>query len=170
MSVVARLPQRSFAVAPTGTHAAVCVDVQNLGLVATAYGAKHKVRLVWQLESIDPDHGRRVEVARLYTLSLHERAALRQDLERWRGRKFTDAELNTGFDLERLLGINCQVLVSHDLGDNGTIYANVDSVLPPVKGAGPLAPLDFVRLKDRAQGRGLGAAPTKEVTLDDVPF
>ena len=160
MSLIARRPQKTFALAPSGTHSAVCVDVQNLGLVATAYGAKHKVRLVWQLEAVDPDHGRRVEVARLYTLSLHERAALRQDLERWRGRKFTDAELDTGFDLEKLIGVNCQVQVSHDLGDNGSTYANVDSVLPPVKGMPRLVPLDFVRLKDRAQVRGNGGRPS----------
>ena len=170
MSVIARLPQRAFATAPIGTHAAVCVDVQNIGLTPTAYGMKHKVRIVWQLESVDPDHGRRLEVARLYTLSLHERAALRQDLERWRGRKFTDVELASGFDLERLLGVNCQVLVSHDLGDNGTTYANVDSVLPPAKGAAKLAPVDFVRLKDRAQVRSTAVPPTKEITRDDVPF
>lgn len=172
MSLLARRPQRTYTLAPTGTHPAVCVDVQNLGLIATAYGAKHKVRLVWQLEAVDPETGRRVEVARLYTLSLHERAALRADLERWRGKKFTDAELDAGFDLEKLLGVNCQVLVSHDLGDNGTTYANVDSVLPAVKGLPKLVPMDFVRWKDRAQVRGNGAsAPKKTDDLDDqVPF
>lgn len=168
MSLIARRPTKSYALAAPGTHAAVCVDVQNLGLVATAYGAKHKVRLVWQLDTLDPDAGRRVEVARLYTLSLHERAALRQDLERWRGKKFTDAELDTGFDLEKLLGVNCQLEVSHDLGDNGTTYANVDRVLPAVPGRPRLVALDFVRLKDRAQARGNGGS--RPVDADDIPF
>lgn len=150
MSLMARRPQTARALAPAGVHSAVCVDVQDLGLQTGAYGQKHKVRLVWQLDAVDPEAGRRVEVARLYTLSLHERAALRQDLERWRGKKFTDQELDLGFDLEKVIGANCQVVVSHSLGDNGTTYANVDSVLPPVKGAPKLAPHAFVRLKDRA--------------------
>ena len=170
--LMVRRASKSYVLAPTGTHAAVCVDVQDLGQQATAYGLKHKVRLVWQLDALD-DAGRRVEVARLYTLSLHERAALRQDLERWRGRKFTDAELDGGFDLERLLGVNCQVVVSHDLGDNGTTYANVDSVLPAVKGAAKLVPLAFVRLKDRAgRSNGNGAAPSHAGgdDADRVPF
>ena len=171
MSLLARRPQRSYALAPAGTHAAVCVDVQNLGLVATSYGAKHKVRLIWQLEAFDDASGRRVEVARLYTLSLHERAALRQDLERWRGKKFTDAELDAGFDLEKLLGVNCQVLVSHSLSDNGTTYANVDSVLPAVKGVAKLVALDFIRLKDRAQVRNNGATVrTSDDPDDPIPF
>ena len=150
MSLMVRRPQSAYAVAPAGIHSAVCVDVQDLGLQTGAYGQKHKVRLVWQLDALDPDAGRRVEVARLYTLSLHERAALRQDLERWRGKQFTDADLDLGFDLEKVIGVNCQVVVSHALADNGTTYADVDSVLPPAKGAPRLAPQAFVRLKDRA--------------------
>jgi hypothetical protein len=157
MSLMARRPQTARALAPAGIHAAVCVDVQDLGLQTGAYGAKHKVRLVWQLDALDPEAGRRVEVARVYTLSLSERAALRKDLECWRGKKFTDQELDLGFDLERVIGANCQVVVSHDLGDNGTTYANVDSVLPAAKGAPKLAPEAFTRLKDRAQGRTNGA-------------
>ena len=54
-----------------------------------------------RLDLIDETHGRRFDVARVYTLCLHERAALRKDLESWRGRKFTEQELD-GFDLEKL--------------------------------------------------------------------
>jgi hypothetical protein len=147
---MARRPQTARALAPAGIHSAVCVDVQDLGLQTGAYGAKHKIRLVWQLDALDPEAGRRVEVARVYTLSLSERAALRKDLERWRGRAFTDQELDLGFDLEKVIGANCQVLVSHSLGENGTLYANVDSLLPAAKGAPKLAPEAFTRLKDRA--------------------
>jgi len=167
MSVVARRPQKSYTQAPEGLHAAVCVDVVNLGIVAGAYGAKHKVRLVWQLEAIDEEHGRRFDVARVYTLSLHERAALRKDLESWRGKKFTEIELDGGFDLEKLLGVNAQVNVTHDLSDDGTLYANVSTVVPPVKGAPKLAPRDYVRAKDR-QARG-PAVPATELD-DPVPF
>lgn len=166
-ALIARRPQRSFTPAPEGLHAAVCVDVVNLGIIQGPYGAKPKVRLVWQLEAVDPASGRRCDVARLYTLSLHERAALRKDLESWRGRRFTEAELDQGFDLEKLLGVAAQVQVTHDLGDDGTVYANVSTVVPPVKGAPKLAPRDYVRAKDRQ--KPLSAAPTTE--LDDVvPF
>jgi hypothetical protein len=166
MSVIARRPRSTYATAPEGLHAAVCVDVVNLGVVAGAYGAKHKVRLAWQLASLDAQ-GRRYDVARVYTLSLHERAALRKDLESWRGRTFTEVELD-GFDLERLLGANAQVQVTHDLSDDGTCYANVSTVVPPVKGAPTLAPLNYVRAKDR-QARTQGA-PSAEGVGDVVPF
>jgi hypothetical protein len=156
MTVMARLGSgRASTPAPVGLHRAVCVDVQDLGVQDSAWGAKHKVRLVWQIELLDPA-GRRFELARKYTLSLHERAALRQSLESWRGKKFTDSELRAGFDLEKLIGVNCQLQATHDTGEDGVTYANVQTVLPPVKGMTRLVPDAFVRLKDRTP-MGTGA-------------
>jgi len=166
MTLLARRPMKSFAQAPEGLFAACCCDCQNLGLLQGAYGPKHKVRLVWQLDLMT-DEGRPYEVARVYTLSLHERAALRKDLESWRGRAFTEKELD-GFDLERLLGVNCQIQVVQRLGDDGTIYANVATVISPAKGHAKLAPVDFVRLKDRQNGQSNGQA--RELAVDDIPF
>lgn len=166
-ALLARRPQRTYAQAPEGLHAACCVDVVNLGIVQGAYGAKHKVRLVWQLDTRDETAGRRHDVARVYTLSLHERAALRKDLESWRGRKFTDRELDGGFDLEKLVGVNAQVQVTHDLSDDGSCYANVSTVVPAGKGAAKLVPEDYVRARDR-QPRSTPAAPA--VDDDPVPF
>jgi hypothetical protein len=164
MTLIARRPPKTYAQAPEGLHRAVCCDVVNLGVVQGAYGPKHKVRIVWQLEAVDPTHGRRFDVARVYALSLHERAALRKDLESWRGKKFTEAELD-GFDLEKLLGANAQVQVTHDLSDGGETYANVSTVVAPIKGLPKLAPLDYVRAKDRgARQSGAPAGP------DDVGF
>jgi hypothetical protein len=165
-TLLARRPQKTYAQAPEGLHVAVCVDVVNLGIVAGAYGARHKVRIVWQLDVVDAEHNRRCDVARVYTLSLHERAALRKDLESWRGKKFTDAELDGGFDLERLIGVNAQVNITHDLSDDGTCYANVSTVVPPTKGAPRLVPLAYVRAKDRQKPvASNGADPD-----DPIPF
>jgi hypothetical protein len=78
---------------------------------------------------------------------------LRAVLESWRGKKFTDAELD-GFDLEKLLGANCQIHAAHDVGADGNTYANVTLVLPPVKGAAKLVAEGFTRLQDRASSQG----------------
>lgn len=168
-ALIARRPRSTYTAAPEGLHAAVCCDVVNLGLVQGAYGAKHKVRIVWQLDAFDDERGRRFDVARVYTLSLHERAALRKDLESWRGKKFTELELD-GFDLDKLLGVNAQVAVTRTLSDDGTIYANVSTVVPPLKGVPKLVPLDYVRAKDRqaqAGANGRGAAMEGDA---NVPF
>jgi hypothetical protein len=167
-ALLARRPQKQYAQAPEGLHAACCCDVVNLGVVAGAYGAKHKVRIVWQLDARDGASGRRYDVARVYTLSLHERAALRKDLESWRGRKFTDRELDAGFDLEKLVGVAAEIQVTVELGDDGTTHSNVSTVLPPRKGVPKLTPEAYVRAKDR-QPRP--TAPIVSAGDDDVvPF
>jgi len=166
-TLLARRPSRSYTPAPEGLWSAVAVDVVDLGLLPTAWGAKPKVRIVWQLDVIDEANNRRFDVARVYTLSLHERSALRKDLESWRGKKFTEAELSDGFDLEKLVGVNAQIAVTQTISDDGRSFANVSSVVPPVKGAPRLVPLAYVRAKDR-QRPSTGAAATD---LDDpMPF
>lgn len=153
MTVLARRgPTLSKTPAPAGLHQAVCVDVQDLGVEDSQWGAKHKVRIIWQIADVDPASGRRFELARKFTLSLHERAALRTVLESWRGRKFREDELVGGFDVEKLLGVNCQIHAAHEVGADGNTYANVTLVLPPVKGAPKLVPEAFTRLQDRTGG------------------
>jgi len=145
------------------------VDVIDLGMQSTAWGEKHKVRIVWQVDQTNAETNRRYEVRKQYSLSLHEKASLRKDLEGWRSRKFTEQELS-GFDLEKLVGANCQVQVVHDLGDDATIWANVQAVVPAPKNTGKLVPSDYIRQKDRATTRGNGSEHAGPLTDDDIPF
>lgn len=168
MSIIAKRPESTYTPCPEGLHAAVCVDVVDLGIVDSTFGSKHKVRVVWQIEDENTETRRRFEARKQYNLSLHEKATLRKDLEAWRGRKFNEDELK-GFDLEKLIGVNCQIQVVHDLGEDGTIYANVQAVVPAHRGAPRLVPLDFTRLKDRPTERG-NAPNVLKSELEDVPF
>lgn len=171
MAIIARAPESKFTPAPEGLHQAVCVDVHDIGLQKTPWGEKHKVLIVWQIEQVNDENGKRFDVRNFYTLSLSEKANLRRDLECWRGRKFTDDEL-AGFDLEKLLGANCQLQIVHNLGDEGKTYANVQAIVPFNAKLGPkLAAEDYVRLKDRAKQQGNGHAPlATSITDDDIPF
>jgi hypothetical protein len=142
-------------VAEDGLHLAVCVDVIDQGMKETPWGAKHKIRIVWQLDLEGPD-GRRFVVSRVYTNSLGQKAMLRRDLESWRGKAFTAEEL-AGFDLLKLLGANCQVQTVAAEREAAT-YANVQAIVPPPRGVGRLQPLNYVREKDRAPRPGFGGA------------
>lgn len=170
MPIIARAPESKFTPAPEGLHQAVCVDVHDLGMVKTAWGDKAKVLLIWQLDALD-ETGRRFQIRQQYTLSLSEKANLRRDLECWRGRKFTDEELQ-GFDLEKLLGANCQLQVVHNLSDEGRVFANVQAIVPSHAKLGPkLQSQDYVRLKDRAKAQGNGHAEAAvPLTHEDIPF
>ncbi len=132
MPILAKEPQRDFTPPPEGLYRGCCCDVVDLGVMDSGFGPKHKVRLFWQLE---PDeNGRRAVVTRTYTLTLNEKAALRKDLDLWRGKKMTDAERTHGFDLESMIGVGCQIQVTHRLGDKGGVFANVTAVMPLSKG------------------------------------
>lgn len=166
MSIIAKQPDSQYETCPEGLYHAVCVDVVDLGLVTTKFGESHKIQIRWQTDERD-SKARRYLVRQMYTLSLSEKATLRHTLEAWRGRKFTADELG-GFDLEKLLGVNCQVQIVHNLSGDGKTYANVQAVVPMPRGAVKLAAEDYLREVDRAKPQGNGpAAPEVD---DDIPF
>jgi len=161
----------SFTPAPAGTHAAVCCDVVDLGEVEVTYQGKtqrkHKVVICWQIDE-SMDSGKPFLVRRRYTLSLHEKATLRRDLESWRGRAFTNTELEA-FDVENLLSVGCLINVIHEVR-NGSTYANVASIMRLPKGMQAPTPRDYVRVCDRPPTQTDGAEDGLGITDDDVPF
>lgn len=117
-----------FQLAPEGTHRSMCYMVVDLGMQPSNFGPKHKVMIGWELTDEPMDDGRPFTVSARYTASLNEKANLRQHLEAWRGRKFTDEEL-AGFDVFNVLGVPCLVTVTHNHNQqSGKTYANVTSV------------------------------------------
>jgi hypothetical protein len=143
MPLVIKEQEGQFEVAPPGLHEAVCVDVVDLGMVDGKFGPKRKLKLIWQLKGKNK-LGERYQARASYTQSLMEGSNLRRDLESWRGRAFTDVE-RKAFDVEKLIGVNCQLSLKHNISKStGRTYAQVTVVLPPLKGAS-LKPEKYVR-------------------------
>lgn len=124
----------SFTPAPTGTHVARCVKLIDLGTQHGEYMGeptrRNQVLVVWELpeETIEIDGEQKpITTSRFYTNSLGDKANLRNDLESWRGRGFTEAELDK-FDLETILGVPC--LLSIIDGKNGKTKVSSVSGLP----------------------------------------
>ena len=160
--------------APSGAQVAVCVDVVDIGLVENvkfpnADGTakwQHKIDIVWESSETMSD-GRPFLINKRYTLSLNEKATLRHDLASWRGRDFTEAELEA-FDIENLLGVNAILNVVHKTGSKGGTYANVAAVMPMMKGTPKIVPTgDYIRVCKRVPEQN----PTAEApSEDDIPF
>lgn len=177
MPIYAKESSRVWTQAPEGLHQAVCCDVVDLGLVKTEWGEKPKVRIVFQLalinengsEELNPDFDppRRFEVRRDFGLSLSEKSLLRPFLESWRGRKFTKEEL-AGFDVEKLLGVNCQLQIIHYITDQGKTFANIQAAVPLGRGMAKIHAQDYVRHVDRVKTQE-GGTPS-EYGDDDCPF
>jgi hypothetical protein len=173
MAIIATKPNTNgtYTPAPEGVHDAVCCDVADLGIVETTWQgetkSQHKVRIVWQLGTKMED-GRPYSIGRRYGLTLHEKSSLAKDLKSWFGKPAPD-----NFDLEKLIGQNCQIVVTHNERD-GQVYANVQSVLKAGKAKLKVDP-DFVRFKDREPRPALAvAASTRNTTTDadgnNIPF
>jgi hypothetical protein len=177
---------KTFDPAPIGVHQAVCVDVVDLGVLETNWQGQvkkqHKINVAWQINE-DRDDGKPFLVFKRYTLSLHEKAGLRKDLESWRGRAFTTEEC-AGFDVERLLGVNCLLNITHRVVE-GKTYANVNSVMPTMKGMPTLSARDYIRKVDRVPETSAPVTASPQVELppdngdpdswepltdDDIPF
>lgn len=100
----------------TGNQIARCIRVIELGTQKKEYQGKtswkRQTLIVWELpESLmtEGDYaGKPFTISQFYTASLGEKANLRHDLESWRGRAFTDEELN-GFDQRRIIGQPCML-------------------------------------------------------------
>lgn len=126
---------------PAGTHIARCYQIIDLGTHDKEWQGKkrksHEIRISWELPLetavFQQDKGEQpFAVHKNYTLSLSEKSNLRHDLENWRGRPFTEPELEA-FDVCKVLGVPCMVTVVH-VEKNGTKYANVTAVTSMPKG------------------------------------
>jgi hypothetical protein len=132
----------NFKKVPPGAYIGRCISVIDLGTQKTVgqFGekAQHKIQLRWELFG-DDDSGEPLTVtfngktmpmtvSKSYTMSLHEKASLRKDLQSWRGKDFTEDEAK-GFDISKLLGQYCMVNVTHS-ESNGKTYSNVAGLTP----------------------------------------
>ena len=130
MSLIARYSAKIYTPAPAGMHRAVCCDVIDLGLQLTAWGEQYRLRMVFEIDVVDPATGRRFTVSKSFRNTMHSKSRLRQDLESWRGRRFTEAEARA-FDLDRLLNANATLNVLHNASADGRVFANIETILPP---------------------------------------
>ncbi len=170
MPIIAKDKKSEFTPAPEGLWPAVCCDVVDLGMVTSQWGTSHQVEIRWQLEEDDPKAKppRPYMVVRRFRNSLHEKSNLRPMLESWRGRKFRAEELE-GFDLEKLLGANCQVQIIHDIKTGNSVFAKVQAIVPPGKGAPKLSVRgDYIRKCERDHRAELESQP--DGTEDDGDY
>ena len=170
---------------PSGMHNAVGARVYDLGMQdGFNPGTKaHKLALLWELATkytTGDFAGQRMRVSKTYTVSLSEKANLRHDLESWRGRQFTEAEL-AGFDVEKVVGAPCTLnLVETVNPKNQRRYVKVAAVMPLMSGAErlvPETPADFVpewiqKLLASTQPTEAYTVPTEGAGASDevIPF
>jgi len=141
MSLIATAGKEStFKQVPEGTHLARCYRIVDLGTQESTYlgqtKSQRKVMLQFEVHGQDDNgfdlvtrDGEPMSISKNYTLSIGEKARLRQDLESWRGKAFTPEELK-GFELKNLLGVWCMLSILKTTGENGKEYSNINAITP----------------------------------------
>jgi hypothetical protein len=116
---------KQYPVASEGAHRAQLLQVKDLGLQETRFGAKHRVRFVWEIEDERAPDGSTLRCFQSFNLSFDVKSHLRKAVKQILGRDPGDR-----FDLESLAGTRATLIVGHDEGAEGKLYANVRAVLP----------------------------------------
>jgi hypothetical protein len=141
--IVAETSQKiSFQLVPAGNHIARCYSMIEIGTIEDEYQGEKttlkKVRITWELpletKVFKPENGEQpYSISKEYTLSMHEKANLRRDLESWRGKGFSETEA-VRFDITKLLGVPCMLNVIHKVSKSGNDFAAISSITPLAKG------------------------------------
>jgi len=126
-----------------GTYVARCYQMIHIGTVEeTILGdtkTLNKVRIGWELPTElkvfkEEDGPKPLVISKEYTLSLHEKSALRKDLKSWRGKDFTPDQAQQ-FDITNLIGAACLITITHKPSKDGTKhYEEIASISNVVKG------------------------------------
>ena len=163
--------ESTFTPVSEGLHPAICSGVVDLGMQpGSDMYPKPKRQVYLRFDCVDEQieyekDGKQLSgparCGATYTLSLGEKSKLRPLLESWRGKKFTDAELE-GFDVSRLLGAPGQVQILHT-HKNGNTYANVQTIVPFPKG------VDKPRVPDDAVYFSAADPDCPQSTFDKLP-
>ena len=130
----------NFESVPSGMHLARCYRIIDLGTQKSDYMGQvkylHKIMLGWEIHGANDDgtplkmrDDRPFAIFKNYTLSWSEKATLRNDLQSWRGKPFTQEEMRR-FDLKTVLNAWCMLNIIERAGKDGNMYVNVKDVTP----------------------------------------
>lgn len=138
MSIIAKSNGEGMPRLEDGVYTAQCVGLVDMGeqFSEIYQKATPKIRLIWAIvgETFTDAEGNEQmrTMGKEYSLSLSNKAALRKDLEAWRGKPFSEEELK-GFNMANLLNKPCQLqLITKSKNDKS--YSDIASIMGLPKG------------------------------------
>lgn len=121
-----------------GVYTAVSSAIIDIGMQTNEKFAKtqRKFMMIWNIvgEEIEINGEMKPRtISKEYSFSLNEKSILRKDLQAWRGKAFTDEELQ-GFNILNVLNVPCQLQILLE-EKNGNKYNNIASIMALPKGS-----------------------------------
>jgi hypothetical protein len=125
---------------PAGSYISRCYSMIHIGTntenILGVEKRMNRVRITWELPNELRDFDGTMKplvISKEYTLSMHEKANLRKDLENWRGKGFSEDEAKS-FEITKLLGVPCLLSIIHEKTTQGSEYAKIGGISGLVKG------------------------------------
>lgn len=137
MSIIARDEKgTNIPTLGTGVYMGTCYGLVDLGIQYNEKFDKSqaKVQVIWKIAgekvTIGDEELDRT-ISKEYSLSLNEKSNLTKDLEAWRGKKFSDEELQ-GFDLINIMNKSCQISII-ETEKNNKKYNEISAIMALAK-------------------------------------
>lgn len=129
-TITAKGSDAKFKPHPNGQFVGQCVDTIDLGDAVEQYQDQpkklaHKCALVFRTGERNEQTGDFIDIAREFTVSMGEKAALRKFLEQWRGKPYTTEQVEAGVPLHKLTGQHGLLSVAHKVSGKGNLYATI---------------------------------------------
>lgn len=121
MTRFVRYVPKPFELAPEGIHPARLVEIKDIKPGPNGRGEeKERVRFSWELKGVFTSNGDPMRVFDTYNLSLHPKSFLCGAIRGIIGR-----EPGEEFDIDSLLGVERDLALKHNEGDDGKTYCNI---------------------------------------------
>ena len=111
---------------PTGIHDAVLQSIEKRQ--HDSYG--EYLLLAFAVDASNGEDSEQFEVTCACSVSLSANSKLRRVINSLLGRELSQEEAETGYDVEKLIGSSCKVIVGSTKSKEGNTYSRVDSALP----------------------------------------
>jgi hypothetical protein len=119
-----RSSHQSFEIPTEGPHPAVLHKVKDLGIQETRFGPKHRVRFMWKIMDETNANGNPKFAFQAFNVSFDPKSQLYKFV-----RQILGQAPPSEFDLELLIGTEATIVVEHNTGSDGTVYANISAVV-----------------------------------------
>jgi hypothetical protein len=123
---IVRYVRKQFDIPDEGLHDAVISEFRDLGMITGFNGQKQaKLQAIYELDELG-SNGEPLKVFQRFNNTLHPQSFLYKAIT-----DITGALPGEEYDTDKLIGRRVQLLIKHNEGANGVVYANVENILRP---------------------------------------
>lgn len=141
MPVMSKPQNTSFEQCEEGTYRGALVDIVDMGYKESFHqgqskGLRPRVQLVWMVDVLNAEGKPMLVFDRTFNFSFVPNAVLYQRLAGWLGQATIDRMIDTGADMDELIGRSAMIQVEHDEWQ-GEVRARPANVMALMKGLEP---------------------------------